>query len=605
MNAYATASLYVGDLHPEVTEALLFELFNAVGPVASIRVCRDSVTRRSLGYAYVNFHSVVDAERALETMNYTLIKTKPCRIMWCHRDPSLRKSGSGNVFIKNLDKSIDNKALYDTFSAFGNILSCKVATDDQGVSKGYGFVHYETQEAANLAVTKVNGMLLNGKKVYVGFFVPRKDRQTGNDSDSNYTNVYVKNLDTSVQEEELSEKFAAFGAIKSAVIMKDSEGKSRGFGFVNFEDHEQAAQATEALNGLELNGKAIYCGRAQKKRDRERELREKFEQLKMERINKYTGVNLYVKNLDDSVDDEMLRQEFSAFGNITSCKVMSDDKSNSKGFGFVCFASTEEATKAVSEMNGHILGNKPLYVALAQRKEERRAMLEQQHTQRASGIRMQRGPEQQPQAPVYAGAPFFYPPQQMPAQQARQGGFMYPQQMMMPRPGVYQPMPNYAMPMANRGGRQQMQGGRGARVPGGKQQQQFQGGRGGMQGGRGYKLNPQVRNQRDGQQQQVPMQQPQAPPQQPAPAPPPSMPNPNEPITASSLAAAPPEQQKQILGERLFPLIQAVEPALAGKITGMLLEMDNGELLVLLESPDALNAKIMEAMAVLQVSHEE
>ena len=81
MNAYATASLYVGDLHSEVTEALLFELFNAVGPVASIRVCRDSVSRRSLGYAYVNFHSVVDAERALETMNYTLIKNKPCRII--------------------------------------------------------------------------------------------------------------------------------------------------------------------------------------------------------------------------------------------------------------------------------------------------------------------------------------------------------------------------------------------------------------------------------------------------------------------------------------------------------------------------------------------
>merc|ERR1719310_423940 len=46
-------------------------------------------------------------------------------------------------------------------------------------------------------------------------------------------------------------------------------------------------------------------------------------------------------------------------------------------------------------------------------------------------------------------------------------------------------------------------------------------------------------------------------------------------MTASSLAAAPPEQQKQLLGERLFPLISAVEPGLAGKITGMLLEMDN------------------------------
>ena len=68
------------------------------------------------------------AERALDTMNFDVIKVKPVRIM-SQRDPSLRKSGVGNIFIKNLDKSIDNNALYDTFSAFGNILSCKVSKD--------------------------------------------------------------------------------------------------------------------------------------------------------------------------------------------------------------------------------------------------------------------------------------------------------------------------------------------------------------------------------------------------------------------------------------------------------------------------------------------
>jgi len=79
------ASLYVDGLHLDVTEALLFEIFNAVGPVDSIRVCRDAVSRRSLGYAYVNFHNVADAERALNTMNYTMIKSKPCHIRWSYR----------------------------------------------------------------------------------------------------------------------------------------------------------------------------------------------------------------------------------------------------------------------------------------------------------------------------------------------------------------------------------------------------------------------------------------------------------------------------------------------------------------------------------------
>lgn len=71
-------------------------------------------------------------------------------------------------------------------------------------------------------------------------------------------------------------------------------------------------------------------------------------------------------------------------------------------------------------------------------------------------------------------------------------------------------------------------------------------------------------------------------------------------LTTAMLAAAAPEQQKQMLGERLYPLVQMQQPMLAGKITGMLLEMDNSELLLLLEDSEALTEKVDEAVTVLK-----
>ena len=72
---------------------------------------------------------------------------------------------------------------------------------------------------------------------------------------------------------------------------------------------------------MEIAGRQLYAGRAQKKAERQAGLKEKFEKLKLERINRYQGINLYVKNLDDTIDDELLRHHFSSYGTITSAKV--------------------------------------------------------------------------------------------------------------------------------------------------------------------------------------------------------------------------------------------------------------------------------------------
>ncbi|KAK1784217.1 hypothetical protein P4O66_020681, partial [Electrophorus voltai] len=186
-------------------------------------------------------------ERYLTCILYLIVDRglRPSGFTWCFLTAGgwKRKSAVGNIFIKNLDKSIDCGALYDTFSNFGNILSCKVACDENG-SKGYGFVHFETQVR------------------------PNAERR----------------------------------------VMTDESGKSKGFGFVSFERHEDAKRAVDEMNGKKLNGKQLYVARAQKKGERQTELKRKFEQMKQDGTTRYQGVNLYVKNLDDSLDDERLRK---------------------------------------------------------------------------------------------------------------------------------------------------------------------------------------------------------------------------------------------------------------------------------------------------------
>lgn len=149
---------------------------------------------------------------------------------------------------------------------------------------------------------------------------------------------------------------------------------------------------------------------------------QRFEELRNEKIAKYQGMNLYVKNLADDVDDERLRAEFAPFGTITSARVMRDPTNGrSKGFGFVCYSLPEEATKAVTEMNQKMLDGKPIYVAMAQRKEVRKQQLDQLYQQRMPAMGMGGGPGRVagPMGVYGAPPPMYYPgPGGMPPQRS-------------------------------------------------------------------------------------------------------------------------------------------------------------------------------------------
>lgn len=456
-------------------------------------------------------------------------------------------------------------------------------------------------------------MLLNEKKVFVGRFIPRKEREKElGERAKLYTNVYVKNFGDELNDESLYELFKQFGDITSHKVMS-KDGKSRGFGFVAFDNADSAEEAVKALNGEKLGeDKILYVGRAQKKMERQLELKRKFEQIKIERMSRYQGVNLYVKNLDDTIDDERLRKEFTPFGTITSAKVMNED-GRSKGFGFVCFSAAEEATKAVTEMNGRIVGSKPLYVALAQKKEDRKAHLASQYMQRMTNMRMQQmgqifqpggggyfvptipqpqrfyGPAVTPlrttprwaSQPVRQNAvaqnPAGYPNMAVNASQYRPGVAGARSQQVNAQNAASAALRNPARPITG-------QQSAGAQIQPGRINAPVA-----QRGAPNYKYTQNMRNPP----QQLPMAV--------QPAQQAVVVKGQEPLTASMLAAAQPNEQKQMLGERLFPLIEGMYPAMAGKITGMLLEIDNSELLHMLEHSESLKSKVEEAVAVLQV----
>lgn len=516
-------SLYVGDLPASITESKLFESFAPFNCI-SVHVVRDNVTRNPLGYGYVNFPTTEDATLALEQPSLKF-DGKECRISWSMRDPVFRKNGT-NLFVSNLPENLDNKTLNEIFSVFGDILSSKIATDDKNKSRGYGYVHFAKDEDAANAIAKLNGAEVEGSIIKVESFSPKSQRPTPDV----WTNLYVKQFPLSYKKEDLEKLFSTYGPVQSVYIETDENGVSKGHGYVNFENNEDAKKAQAALHEYTIPGedKKLYVDRHQKKDERKRMLKAKNEADKNELNKKYQNMNLYVKNIAESVTDEEFNATFSVFGQITSSRIMreSDQQKTSKGFGFVCYTNVEDATKAIQEMNGKHYHGKLLVVTLYQRKEVRAYNMAAKNApyKGFAGMQMNQFP----------GMPYAYRPNLVP----NKAPYMY---------NKMKGNPAYPVPMAARMYPANMA------IPANMAQQ---------------KLPP-----------------------NPVPIVPQDL--------SANLLNLSPEEQKKTLGNRLYPLIHAQAPQFAPKVTGMLLEMDNIEILNLIESPPALTAKIQEALTVL------
>ena len=176
------ATLWVGGgLDERADEELLWELFGQVGPVVDVSVPADRVTGRPAGFAFVEFRTEADAEYAMRVLNMVPLYGKCLRV---------RRAGEGgpagaqrievgaHLFVGNLAAEATERALYDTFSAFGAIVETRVQRDPEtGAARGFGFVSYDAFEAADAAIEALNGQFLFGRPVVVQYGF-RKDSRT-------------------------------------------------------------------------------------------------------------------------------------------------------------------------------------------------------------------------------------------------------------------------------------------------------------------------------------------------------------------------------------------------------------------------------------------
>ncbi|XP_055337187.1 polyadenylate-binding protein 4-like [Paramacrobiotus metropolitanus] len=361
------ASLEVNYFDPSVTDEMLLEKFSTFGPVISARICNDfQVEGRSLRYALVDFENFADAKRAKD--NLATDRNMSIRWVHCHTWIS-RKPQYGIIVIKNLQDTVDEKYLRGIFSGLDAFVCCKVLRDERAKSTGFAFVLFQTEAAAQSALEKASGELLNDKEINMELFKIPTDTSDQRlielppkHARATFTNVFIKDFGEDVDNGRLWNLFKQFGNVSSHTVIKDENGHSRGYGFVEFQMPESAEQAVNEMNGTEVSGKVITVARAQSRSERQH--------IRMMKKLDESRHTLYVKNLEDSVDDEGLRKMFEEFGTVTSAQV-AKDTGRSRGFGFVSFASVDAARKAEQEMQGKVFGNKALSIAPALDKELR------------------------------------------------------------------------------------------------------------------------------------------------------------------------------------------------------------------------------------------
>ncbi|XP_074581847.1 oligouridylate-binding protein 1B-like isoform X2 [Curcuma longa] len=274
-------SVYVGNVHLQVTEALLQEVFQSAGLVEGCKLIR----KEKSSFGFVDYFDRRSAALAIVMLNGRQLFGQSIKVNWAYASGQREDtSGHYNIFVGDLSPEVTDATLYACFSVYPSCSDARVMWDQKtGRSRGFGFVSFRNQQDAQSAINDLTGKWLGSRQIRCNWAT--KGANTGEDKTSSdsksvvelttgsaevhdntnedgpennpqYTTVYVGNLSYEVSQLDLHHLFHSLGA---GVIEEVRVQRDKGFGFVRYSNHSEAAMAIQTGNGRMLGGKPIKC----------------------------------------------------------------------------------------------------------------------------------------------------------------------------------------------------------------------------------------------------------------------------------------------------------------------------------------------------------
>ena len=273
-----------------------------------------------------------------------------------------------NLIVNFIPSNMSNDEFTALFAKFGTIQKSNIIYDKAtGQSLGYGFVLYETQEAAEAAISELNGHHIGDKILKVSYSKSAHAREA---------NVYVANLVLDVTKEKVEDLFKRYGEILDVKLLLDKvTGQPRGVAFVHFAHYDEAKHAIKILNGTSVTGISTI-GLVLKIANKQSQKagsgsgnagyrHQPYQTGKQQAAPQNLSVDtcLFVFNIPTSYNEMNLRELFKDFGTVLNARVARANRA-SKGYGFVNMKTVEEAQCAVDALNGKDINGKKLQVIL-------------------------------------------------------------------------------------------------------------------------------------------------------------------------------------------------------------------------------------------------